>query len=75
VRALLERTGRLFDTVNEWLDVVLLGVLGLSGVAVLFIAVAGGVSAVQAGLIVALFVGLAIIWLFTSTALDKLRSR
>jgi hypothetical protein len=63
------------DTVNEWLDVTVLGALGLTGLAALCVAVAGGVSAVQAGLIVVLVVGLAIIWLFTSTALDKLRSR
>lgn len=75
VRTVLQWLGRLSAATIEWLDVAVLAALVLLGTASLVIGVLGGVTAIQAILIVVLFAGLATIWLCTSTAFDKLRNR
>jgi hypothetical protein len=69
------RLVRLFWSFVEWLDVGVLALLVGFGVALVVVLLAGGRTAIQVALVVLLIVGMALHWMLTSSAGDKLRGR
>jgi hypothetical protein len=66
---------RLFLGFVEWLDVIVLVLLLAWGVALAVVVALGGGTVIQVGLVVLLFVALALRWARTSFAWEKLRER
>ena len=66
---------RLFRAFVEWLDVVVLVMLLVWGVALAVVVIVGGGTAIQVGLVVLLVAVLALQWARTSFAWEKLRER
>jgi hypothetical protein len=64
---------RLFGAFVEWLDVVVLVLLLAWGVAVAVVVIAGGGTGIQVGLVVLLVAVIALRWVRTSFAWEKLR--
>ena len=66
---------RIFPAFVEWLDVVVLVLLLAWGVALAVVVAVGGGTVIQVGLVVLLFVVIALRWARTSFAWEKLRER
>jgi hypothetical protein len=67
--------GRLVLEFVAWLDVVALVLFLAWGVAMVVVLIVGGGTAIQIGLVVLLVAALALRWVHTSFAWDKLRER
>ncbi|MGH2846740.1 MAG: hypothetical protein ACRDL0_12100 [Thermoleophilaceae bacterium] len=66
---------RVFRAFVEWLDVVVLVLLLVWGVALAVVVIVGGGTAIQIGLVVLLVAIMALRWARTSFAWEKLRER